>query len=110
MTYNEIIDKVAKKQNLPKRIIDKTYRAYWRAVMEYISSLPLKNNLRDEEFLNLRPNINIPSIGKLYITLEKYHRISNRQEEIKRKKLGESNNYNKLNNLNINKDVTHNED
>jgi len=76
MTYKEIIAKVAGDLGLPKRLVDKTYRAYWKAVREHISSLPLKEDLTDEEFMKLQPNVNIPSIGKLYATLDRYHRIN----------------------------------
>lgn len=76
MTYKEIIAKVAGDLGLPKRLVDKTYRAYWKAVREHISSLPLKEDLTDEEFMKLQPNVNIPSIGKLYVTLNRYHRIN----------------------------------
>ena len=39
---------------------------------EHIISLPLKEDLTDDEFMALRPNVNIPSIGKLYVTLDRY--------------------------------------
>jgi hypothetical protein len=75
MSYNEIIQKVSSDTGIPAMIVDKAYRAYWRAIREYISSLPLKGDLTDEEFSMLRPNINIPSIGKLYVTLDRYKAI-----------------------------------
>ena len=73
MTYHEIVSKVAKALNLSERIVDRIYSAYWKAVRLHIESLPLKENLSDEEFLKLQPNVNIPSIGKLYVTLDRYH-------------------------------------
>jgi hypothetical protein len=75
MTYDEIIGIVAADLGLPRKIVDRTYRAYWRAIREHIVSLPLKEDLTDEEFLKLRPNVNIPSIGKLYVTLDRYQRV-----------------------------------
>lgn len=72
MTYEEIISKVSEDLGMPKQLVDKTYRAFWKAVRLYIQSLPLKEDLTDEEFLNFRPNVNIPSIGKLYVTLKRY--------------------------------------
>ena len=74
MTYDEIIATVAGELGLPKGLVDKTYRAYWRVVREHITSLPLKKDLTDEEFLKLQPNVNIPSIGKLNVTLDRYQR------------------------------------
>lgn len=75
MTYDEIIKKVSEENNLPKNLVDKTYRAYWRAIREHITSLPLKEDLSDEEFLKLQPNVNIASIGKLNVTLDRYKRM-----------------------------------
>jgi len=73
MSYEEIVSTVADNLCLPKVLVDRTYRAFWRAVKEHIEALPLKEDLTDEEFLKLQPNINIPSIGKLYVTLDRYH-------------------------------------
>lgn len=74
MTYREMISKVSEKTGLPIRFVDRVYMSYWKAVREYVTSLPLKDNLSEEDFLKLQPNINIPSIGKLNITLERYKR------------------------------------
>ena len=75
MTYAEIVSIVANNLHLPVRFVDKTYRAYWKAVKLHIEALPLKEDLSDEEFLELQPNVNIPSLGKLNVTLERYHGI-----------------------------------
>lgn len=75
MTYNEIIGQVSSSLNLPRSFTDKVYKSFWRAIKEHIEALPLKDDLTDEEFLRLKPNVNIPSIGKLYVTLDKYKRI-----------------------------------
>lgn len=80
MTFDEIIAEVAKKLNLPKELVEKTYKAYWKVVKEHIVSLPLKQDLSDEDFLKLQPNINIPSIGKLTVTLDRYKRMKKSQE------------------------------
>ena len=83
MEYSEIIQQVSEQVGLPKTFVDKVYRSYWRAVREHIVSLPLKDALSDEEFLKLRPNVNIPSIGKLYVTLDRYRRLKNMFEKYK---------------------------
>lgn len=75
MTYDEIIGIVAADLGLPRKIVDRTYRGYWKAIREIITALPLKEDLTDDEFLKLRPNVNIPSIGKLYVTLDRYKRV-----------------------------------
>ena len=90
MTYSEILSKVALETGLSKTLVDKTYRAYWRAVREHIVSLPLKEELTESEFCSLRPNINIPSIGKLNVTLDRFRTIINFRNEIKKRKESEN--------------------
>jgi len=75
MSYEEAVHQVSDSVGLPTGLVDKIYKAYWKAVREHIKSLPLKEDLTDEEFSQLRPNVNIPSIGKLYVTLDKYKRL-----------------------------------
>lgn len=77
MTYEEIIAKVAEDTGLPASLVNKTYKSFWRAAKEHIASLPLKEDLTDEEFASLRPNVNIPSLGKLYVTPERYRALKN---------------------------------
>jgi hypothetical protein len=79
----EIITQVSNETGIPRRIVDRTYRAYWRAIREYITSLPLKEELTDEEFLKLKPNVNIPSLGKLNVTLKRYKRVKSTYNKIK---------------------------
>ena len=82
MTYDEIIVKVSEALGLNKNFVDKVYRSYWRAVREHIEELPLKEDLSDEEFLKLQPNVNIPAIGKLYITLDIYNSIKKKYKSL----------------------------
>lgn len=96
MTYDDIVTKVSEELGIPKGIVDRTYRAYWKAVKEHIASLPLKEDLTDKEFMKLQPNVNIPSIGKLYVTQDRYKGVKNK--------------YNRLIKNRQDKDVTHNKD
>lgn len=82
MNYKQIIDKVSKDTGLPKELVDRTYKAYWKAIRQHIKSLPLKNDLSMEEFKKLRPNVNIPSIGKLTVTLKRYEGMKKWHENI----------------------------
>jgi len=79
MTYEEMVIKVSDSTGLSKTLVDKTYKTYWRTVREYIESLPLKQNLTKEEFLELKPNVNIPSIGKFYVTLGGYQKAKHKK-------------------------------
>lgn len=72
MELEQAFAKVSMETGIPEELVRRIYRAYWRKVREYVSSLPLKEELTDVEFGRLRPNVNIPSIGKLHVTLERY--------------------------------------
>lgn len=78
MKYSEIINRVSKELNLPKELIDKTYKAYWNSIRSLITSLPLKEELTEKEFSKLKTNFNIPSLGKLNCTFERYQGIRKR--------------------------------
>lgn len=92
MSYLDIIKRVSDKLNIPEEIVKKTYESYWLYIRNSISELPLKDNLSEEEFNNLRTNFNIPSIGKLSCSYDRYKAIKERYKHIKRTKDG---NYNK---------------
>lgn len=75
MTYEEIISKVAEDNNLDREFVDKVYKLFWFSIKEKIKELPLKDALSEEEFNRLTTNFNIPSLGKLYVTYDKYQSV-----------------------------------
>lgn len=81
MTYKEIVAKVAEETGLPVMLVDRTYKAYWKTIRDYVSSLPLKEDLSEEDFAKLRPNINIPSLGKLYVNVDRYNAMKKSYKE-----------------------------
>lgn len=84
MRYNNIVDKVSKNLQLPYNIVDKTYKAFWLYIRNTIQELPLKEDLNEAEFSMLKPNFNIPSLGKLTCTYDRYKNIKNRFNCIKK--------------------------
>ena len=83
MNYSNIIGKVSEELNLPKGVVDKTYKAFWLFINQSIQSLPLKENLTEEDFAKLRTNFNIPSLGKLSCTYKRMIGMKKRFEIIK---------------------------
>ena len=75
LTYDEIINRVSLELDIPEEVVRKTYNAYWKAIKEKIQELPLKKDLSDEEFGKLKTCFNIPSLGKLSCTRERYINI-----------------------------------
>lgn len=70
----KIISDVAKNTGLPEKLIESTYKAYWKYIKDSIENLPLKEYLSKEEFSKMRTNFNIPSLGKLVCTFDTYKR------------------------------------
>ena len=83
MKYSEIVDKVSKELNISKTLVDKTYKAYWFFIKNHIQSLPLKENLNEEDFTKLKTNFNIPSLGKLTCTYDRMLGVKKRFKIIK---------------------------
>ena len=84
MSYPDIVDKVSEELNLPKEVVDKTYKAYWLFIKHHIQSLPLKDDISEEEFAKLRTNFNIPSLGKLTCTFDRMMGVKKRFKYIKK--------------------------
>lgn len=89
LTWMEaVILKLAEDLNLPPEVVSKTYKAYWLFIRETIQSLPLKEELEEEEFSRLRTNFNLPKLGKLTCTYRRYQGVKKRQQHIKRRSNG----------------------
>lgn len=82
---DEIYKKAALILGIDKSDVKDIYEHYWKFIRETIESLPLKENLSEEDFKELRTNFNIPSLGKLSCTYPRYLRVKKR-EELKRKR------------------------
>lgn len=89
MTYQEIINKVSGDMGISPDIVDKAYKAFWKYIRDTIQDIPLKDDMSEEEFIMLKPNFNIPSLGKLTCTYKKYRGIKEKFKHIK--KLRENN-------------------
>ena len=68
MTVDEAIRQVAKELDLPYDVCHKAYMSSWKFILDHIQALPLSADLPVEEFRKLRPNFNVPSLGKFYVT------------------------------------------
>ena len=79
----EIILDVSSNLDISPDVIENVYKAYWSFIKETIQALPLKDNLSEEEFSTLKTNFNVPSLGKLACTLDKYNRVKKRFKLIK---------------------------
>ena len=83
MSYSDIIGKVSEELNLPIEVVDRTYKAFWGFIKFHIQTLPLKDDLSEEDFGKLRTNFNIPSLGKLNCTYSRMLGTKKRHQLIK---------------------------
>ena len=84
MNYPDIIGKVSQEMGLPPEVVDTAYKSYWKFIKQTIQSLPLKDDISEEEFAKLRTNFNIPSLGKLTCTFDRMVGVKKRFKYIKR--------------------------
>lgn len=83
MNYPDIIGKVSKELDIPVEVVDAAYKSYWKFIKQTIQSLPLKDDIDEEEFAKLRTNFNIPSLGKLTCTFDRMMGVKKRFKYIK---------------------------
>lgn len=81
---NEIYEEVAKELGLDPKVVKAAYQSQWQFIRNTIEALPLKGELSEEEFSQLRTSFNLPSLGKLYTTSEKVKKAKRRVEYLKK--------------------------
>lgn len=83
MNYPDIIGKVSKELDIPVEVVNAAYKSYWKFIKQTIQSLPLKDDIDEEEFAKLRTNFNIPSLGKLTCTFDRMTGVKKRFKYIR---------------------------
>lgn len=83
MNYPDIIGKVSQEMNIPLEVVNTAYKSYWKFIKQTIQSLPLKDDISEEEFAKLRTNFNIPSLGKLTCTFDRMMGVKKRFKYIR---------------------------
>lgn len=78
MIYSEAIKQVSIELGLPPQVVKEAYESFWTFIRNNIKALPLKEDLSKEEFDKLRTNFNVPSIGKLSCTYDRFIGIKKR--------------------------------
>lgn len=83
MNYPDIIGKVSQEMDIPLEVVDTASKSYWKFIKQTIQSLPLKDDISEEEFAKLRTNFNIPSLGKLTCTFDRMMGVKKRFKYIR---------------------------
>ena len=77
--YN-LYKQVSNEMNIPIEVVELAYKSYWKFIRKTIQELPLKEDLSEEEFANLKTNFNIVSLGKLSCNYDRYRRVKLREK------------------------------
>lgn len=86
---HKIVSELSKELDIPEESILGIYKSYWKYIRDSITILPFNDELGEESFNKYRTNFNIPNLGKLVCTYERYKKIKNyikRREDAKHKK------------------------
>lgn len=86
MIYSEAIKQVSIELGLPPQVVKEAYESFWTFIRNNIKALPLKEDLSKEEFDKLRTNFNVPSLGKLSCTYDRFIGIKKRLEYLNKLK------------------------
>ena len=78
LKLNKVYEKVALELGLNASDVKEAYNLYWEYFRKSIESLPLKENLNEEDFNSLKTSFNVPSLGKFYCTYDRYIRMKNK--------------------------------
>ena len=92
MNKEDIYIQVSKELEIPEEVIKEAYESYWKFIKSKIKSLPLKEDLSEEEFSKYRTNFNIPSLGKLSCTFDRMESVKKRFEYLNKIKQRNGNN------------------
>lgn len=61
---------MAQSLGIAPQLVINTYKAFWKHIKTNIETLPLKEEITEEEFKSYKTNYNLPYIGKLYCNYE----------------------------------------
>lgn len=80
---NDIYKKVGDDLLIQKDIIKAIYRAYWLFIKTKIQEISFEENLTEEQFNDIITSFNLPKLGKLSVTYDKYQKIQRKNKHIK---------------------------
>lgn len=81
MRYQEAVKQAAKELNIPEDTALLAYTSMWKLIREKAGSLDLKNKeVTEAELFEMKPNFNLPLIGKLSVTIQRINNIRKKKQ------------------------------
>ena len=81
----ETIEALSRKLNLSSSVIENAYKAYFLFIRKTAEQFPFKEDMDEKVFNKLRPNFNIPNLGKLACTYNRYTGMKKKNQLMKKK-------------------------
>ena len=82
MKTSDAIKIAADEVGIPFEVASKAYYMSWKFIRDKMKELPFREDLTEEQFKELRPNFNIPDLGKFTVSFDKYKRTKKQFEYI----------------------------
>ena len=79
---NNIYKEVGNKLSLPSKVIESVYKAYWKFIRIKIEELDLKKGITEQQFNNIITSFNLPRLGKLGVTYDKYIKVTRKNKHV----------------------------
>lgn len=76
----DIIKQLSEELNIEESDIIKVYGSFWQFIRDNIQKLPLKDSISEEDFNKLKTNFNIPKLGKMSCTYNRYKNCKKKYE------------------------------
>lgn len=92
MKLDAAIKKVSEELGIPEEVCHRAYMYAWKFIYEHAETPVLSIDTPIEEFKQARMNFNMPSLGKLYITEDKFNKVNRKflyAQELRKKKHAE---------------------
>ena len=75
-----IVKLVSIESKIPEATVEVAYRLYWQFIKDSLEAIPIRDIQSQEEFDKYRTSINLPSLGKMFITFDKVQKQRRRYE------------------------------
>lgn len=80
---NKEYKKIADQLDIDEEVVKAAYLSFWEFVRSSVVQLSLKEELTEEEYKKLRTNFNVPSLGKLTCSYQRYKNVKLKYKHLK---------------------------
>lgn len=83
---------ISNRTGIPFKALENYYKVYWLYINTIIEKLPLKDDMNEKDFNSLKVNFNIPNLGKLACSYNRYLGVHKKYKREKKENGGDKSN------------------